>query len=51
MLITSRTDPDSPRLRKFIQDFYDEAEFPGDKEHFGELAMYIRHTEMSSKSL
>jgi hypothetical protein len=34
-------------LRKMIHNFYEELEFPGDVEHFGNLAIYVRQTAMS----
>jgi hypothetical protein len=41
--MNSRTDPDSPRVTKMIQSFYEEIEFPGDLEAFGHVGIYVRH--------
>lgn len=48
MLIKPSTDPNSPRVREMIHNFYDKLEFPGDIEHFGDLAIYVRRTAASS---
>jgi hypothetical protein len=42
ILTSSRTDPDSPRLSKMIQGFYEEIEFPGHLDAFGRIGIYIR---------
>jgi hypothetical protein len=42
----SWTDPDTPRLRKLINDYYEEFEFPGDREVFGPLVMFIRRIQI-----
>ncbi|QGA19241.1 hypothetical protein EYB26_006929 [Talaromyces marneffei] len=36
------TDPDSSRVRCLIDGFYDQVEFPEDKAHFGDIAIYRR---------
>jgi hypothetical protein len=43
-----RTDPDSSRLREMIQNSYETLTFPGDWDHFGDLAIYVRRTAMSA---
>ncbi|KAL1957077.1 hypothetical protein VTO42DRAFT_6335 [Malbranchea cinnamomea] len=42
------TDPDSPRLRRMIREFYDEFEFPRDPENFVDLAVYVRKPTVPS---
>lgn len=42
------TDPDTPRLREMIRNFYDELEFPNDREHFADLAIYVRRVGFPS---
>jgi hypothetical protein len=41
------TDPESPRLTRMIKDFYDAYEFPDDREHFGDIAIYVRRADVS----
>lgn len=42
-------DPDcSPRLEKMVRSFYHELEFPDGREHFGDVAIYIRWAAMPS---
>lgn len=36
------SDPDSPRLRTMMLEFYDKHQFPGDREVFGDIAIYVR---------
>lgn len=36
------TDPESIRVRSVIDGFYDQIEFPEDKDHFGDIAIYRR---------
>ncbi|KAJ0414665.1 hypothetical protein BJY00DRAFT_318582 [Aspergillus carlsbadensis] len=38
------TDPDSPRLLRWIAEHYETLEFPHEPELFGELAVYVRRT-------
>jgi hypothetical protein len=47
LTLLSYTDPDTPRSRKLISEYYDEFEFPGDKEVFGELTMFIRRIQIT----
>jgi hypothetical protein len=42
ILTSFRTDPDSPRLSKMIQGFYEEIEFPGHLDAFAGIGIYIR---------
>jgi hypothetical protein len=44
LLNAYRTDPDSPRLLKWINEHYETLEFPDEPVLFGELAVYVRHT-------
>ncbi|KAL2861871.1 hypothetical protein BJX68DRAFT_13382 [Aspergillus pseudodeflectus] len=41
---TPSTDPDSPRLQKWIAEHYETLEFPHEPELFGRIAVYVRHT-------
>ncbi|KAL2785655.1 hypothetical protein BJX66DRAFT_314426 [Aspergillus keveii] len=41
---TPTTDPDSPRLQKWINEHYETLEFPPEPELFGQLAVYARRT-------
>lgn len=50
VLATFRTDPDSPRLRRMVKEFFDELESPGDRENFGDVVIYLRCTDISPKS-
>ena len=42
-LTSSRTDPDSPRVRGMIE-HYDQYDFGPDPEHFTDVVIYIRKT-------
>lgn len=49
MLTSSRTDPDSPRVKKMIKDFYEEFEMPDDDTDLfggnrGNAGIYVRKT-------
>ncbi|KAI9759800.1 MAG: hypothetical protein M4579_002099 [Chaenotheca gracillima] len=44
----AKTDPNSPRVRQLARSSYKELEFPGDEEHFGDVAIYVRHTSLQS---
>lgn len=41
-LTINRLDPDSPRVREQVQQWYDEFQFYGEQEYFGEAVLYIR---------
>lgn len=43
-----RTDPCSPRVRAMMEE-YDLFEFGPDNDHFGDIAIYVRRRNCSSK--
>ena len=44
----SSSDPDSSRVREMFNDLYDSYDFPGEKEYFGDLVVYVRRSEPKS---
>jgi hypothetical protein len=53
MLTSPRTDPDSPRVKRMIKDFYEEFEMPDDDTEFfggnrGNAGIYVRKTNATS---
>ncbi|KAL3458215.1 hypothetical protein BJX64DRAFT_267025 [Aspergillus heterothallicus] len=38
------TDPDSPRLHKWIREYYEAIDFPHDEDLFGRVSVYVRRT-------
>jgi len=55
MLMISRTDPESPRVKKMVQDDYDEFKMPDDYEtghfgaKFGVAGIYVRKGGVTSR--
>jgi hypothetical protein len=47
LLTVRSTDPVSSRVKEMIDRHYDMFEFPGDKEHFGALAVYVKKRIMT----
>jgi hypothetical protein len=52
----TNTDPDSPRLKKMIKDFYDEYQMPDNEDHlfFGDVGsggIYVRKWDAMTSQL